>query len=63
MTSGRRWWWLAGAVLGVLFVLLNLADLVFSDGDSGRDLVGMALGGVMAIVAFGRYRGWTGVRR
>jgi uncharacterized membrane protein YedE/YeeE len=60
MTS--RTWWLVGALLGVAFVVLNVGTLLFVDGGGLVDLVGIALGAVMAIVAFGRYVGWTGER-
>ena len=61
MSSGRTWW-VAGASLGVLFVLLNLVELVFVDGDGIRDLVGIALGGLMVAAAVARIRGWGGAR-
>jgi hypothetical protein len=56
--SAQRSWWLAGIALGVLFLLLNLVQLAFVDGDGARDLVGMGLGGVMIVAATARYRGW-----
>ena len=56
--SGRRTWWLAGAALGVLFVLFSLVELAFVDGDAVRDLVGIGLGGLMVAAALARYRGW-----
>jgi len=56
--SGNRTWWLAGISLGVLFVLLNIVQLAFVDGDGVRDLVGVGLGGVMIVAAGARYRGW-----
>ena len=58
MTSGRRYWWLAGAVLGAAFVVVNLVNLVFVGGDAGRDLIGFLLGSVMVLVATARFLGW-----
>ena len=58
MSSGKSWW-LAGAALGIVFVLLNLFELAFVDGDTTRDLVGVALGCVMVAAALARLRGWT----
>lgn len=60
MTS--RAWWLAGALLGVAFVVVNVGTLLFVDGGVLVDLLGIALGTVMAVVALGRYFGWRGVR-
>jgi hypothetical protein len=62
VTSGRRCWWLAGAALGLLFVALNLVSLAFVEGSAVRDLLGLALGGVMAVVALGRFLGWGEAR-
>jgi hypothetical protein len=56
--NAYRSWWLAGIALGILFALLNLVQLAFVDGDGVRDLVGVALGGVMIVAAGARYRGW-----
>ncbi|HJS49739.1 MAG TPA: hypothetical protein VJ745_05400 [Gaiellaceae bacterium] len=56
-------WLLVGAGFGVSFVVLNLVNLVFEDGDVARDLVAIGLGGGVAAVAFARYRGWKGVGR
>jgi hypothetical protein len=56
--SDHRPWWLAGIGLGVVFVLLNLVQLAFVEGDGIRDLVGAGLGGVMIVAAGARYRGW-----
>ena len=61
MTSGRTWW-IAGLSLGVGFVLLNLVQLAFVDGDATRDVVGAALGCVMVAAAVARLRGWKGLR-
>ncbi len=49
-------------VLGVVFVLLNLTELVFLDG-GWPEIVGVAIGIALAIVGFARLRGWEGVRR
>ncbi|HET9461118.1 MAG TPA: hypothetical protein VFO56_04210 [Gaiellaceae bacterium] len=51
------------AGFGVLFVLLNVVNLVFLEGDVARDLVAIALGVLVAAVAYARARGWKGVRR
>ena len=61
MTSGRTWW-TVGLALGVVFVLLNLVQLAFVDGDATRDLVGVTLGCVMVAAAVARLRGWKGLR-
>jgi hypothetical protein len=53
-------WFLAA--LGVLFVLLNLVNLVFVDGAVARDLVAIGLGGLLTIVAHARWHSWKGVR-
>jgi hypothetical protein len=62
VTSGNSWW-IAGAAVGIVFVLLNLFELAFVDGDTTRDLVGVALGCVMVGAALARLRGWTWTRR
>lgn len=62
MTSGNSWW-IAGAAVGIAFVLLNLFELAFVDGDTTRDLVGAALGCVMVGAALARLLGWTWTRR
>jgi hypothetical protein len=54
--------WLVGVVLGVLFVLLSFVDAVFLDGHLARDLVGIGLGALLAVVAYAKSRGWQGVR-
>ena len=51
-----------GLALGVGFVLVNLVQLSFVDGDATRDLVGAALGCVMVAAAVARLRGWKGLR-
>ena len=61
MTSGKTWW-IGGLALGVGFVLLNVVELAFVGGDATRDLVGVALGCVMAAAAVARLRGWRGLR-
>lgn len=58
-----RVWMPLAAVLGVVMALLNLANLVFVDGDVARDVVAMGLGGLLVAVAVARYRGWRGLRR
>jgi hypothetical protein len=60
VNGARRSWWLAGVALGVLFVLFNLVELAFVDGDGARDLVGIGLGALMIGAALVRYRGWEG---
>jgi hypothetical protein len=56
-------WLLAGAVVGVLFTLLNLANLGFLDGDVARDLIAVAIGIVWTMVAYARHLGWKGLLR
>jgi uncharacterized membrane protein len=63
MNETRQKWFLAGAVLGVLFALLNLVNLVAIEGDATRDAVAIGLGVACAIVAYARYRGWKGALR
>jgi hypothetical protein len=58
VTSSRKWWWLAGALLGLAFLSLGVVNLAFVEGNVGTDLLGVALGGVMAIVALARFLGW-----
>ena len=58
-----RVWMPLAVVLGVLMALLNLANLVFVEGDVARDVVAMGLGGLLVVVAVARYRGWRGLRR
>jgi hypothetical protein len=61
VSSGKAWW-VAGLALGVGFVLINVVELAFVDGDATRDLVGVALGCVMVAAAVARLRGWKGLR-
>jgi len=63
VNAGQNGIWLVAAGFGVLFVLLNVVNLVFLEGDVARDLVAIALGVLMAAVAYARARGWKGVRR
>jgi flagellar motor component MotA len=56
-------WLLLGAVLGVLFTLLNLANLVFLARDVARNLIAVAIGIVWTMVAYARYLGWKGLLR
>jgi hypothetical protein len=62
VTSGNGWW-IAGLALGIVFVLLNLFELAFVDGDTTRDLGGVVLGCVMVGAALARLRGWMWTRR
>jgi hypothetical protein len=55
--------WFLGVVFGVVFLLLNLVNLLFLDGEVVRDLVAIGLGGLLAVVSFARARGWKGVGR
>jgi hypothetical protein len=64
MTEGHtRVWMPMAAAFGAVFVLLNLVNLVFIDGDRARDIVAMSLGGLVVAVALARYRGWRGLGR
>jgi prepilin-type processing-associated H-X9-DG protein len=58
VSATRKWWWLAGALLGLLFLSVGLVNLLFVDGNVATDLLGVVLGGVMAAVALGRFLGW-----
>lgn len=49
-------------VLGAVFTLLNLMELVFRDG-GWPEIVGVAIGIALVVVGFARLRGWEGVRR
>ncbi len=49
-------------VLGVVFALLNVTQLVFLDG-GWPEIVGVAIGIALASVGIARLRGWEGVRR
>jgi hypothetical protein len=63
MSESGNNWWLVGAVLGVLFTLLNLANLIFLDGEVARDLIAVAIGIVWSMAAYARYLGWKGLLR
>ena len=49
-------------VLGGVFTLLNLTELVFLDS-GWPEIVGVAIGIALVIVGFAMQRGWAGVRR
>jgi len=49
-------------VLGVVFTLVNVMELVFLDG-GWPEIVGVPIGIALAIVGFAMRRGWEGVRR
>jgi hypothetical protein len=60
--TSRTILWITGLALGVVFVLINLVELAFVDGDATRDLVGASLGCVMVAAAVARLRGWKALR-
>ena len=62
MNERQKGTWFLAAAFGVLFVLLNLVNLVFVDGAVARDLVAIGLGSLLTIVAYARWHGWKGVR-
>jgi len=62
MIGSRNLWWLVGVALGVLFVVLNLVNLVAIGGDVARDVIGLGLGAVMTAAALARFLGWKAVR-
>jgi len=49
-------------VLGGVFTLLNLTELLLLDG-GWPEIVGVTIGIALVIVGFAMQRGWTGVRR
>ena len=49
-------------VLGVVFTLFNVVELVFLDG-GWPEIVGVPIGIALAIVGFAMLHGWEGVRR
>ena len=61
MTERQRAIWVIAAGFGALFVCLNLFDLVFVDGDVGRDLFTIVLGAALTFVAVAKARGWQGL--
>jgi len=62
MTTPARSVWPLVVVLGVVFALLNLTELVFLDS-GWPEIVGVAIGVALVIVGFARSRGWTGPGR
>jgi len=62
MTTHARNTWPVVIVLGGVFTLLNLTELVLLDG-GWPEIVGVAIGIALVIVGFAMKRGWAGVRR
>ncbi len=62
MTTKVRNTWPVVIVLGGVFTLLNLTQLVLRDG-GWPEIVGVTIGIGLVIVGFAMQRGWTGVRR
>ena len=52
--------WPVLLALGLVFILLNLTELVFRDG-GWPQIVGVALGIALVGVGIARRRGWKGV--
>jgi hypothetical protein len=61
VTERQRTIWVIAAGFGALFVFFNVFDLVFVEGDVGRDLFTIALGAVLTLVAIAKARGWKGL--
>jgi hypothetical protein len=53
--------WPVLLALGLVFILLNLAELVFRDG-GWPQIVGVVLGIALVGVGIARRRGWKGVQ-
>ena len=62
MTAQTRNLWPLVMMLGAVFALLNLTELVFLDS-GWPEIVGVAIGITLVILGFARYRGWKGPRR
>lgn len=58
MTAQRKLWPLV-MIVGAVFALLNLTELVFLDS-GWPEIVGVAIGIALVILGFARYRGWKG---
>jgi hypothetical protein len=62
MTARSRSLWPLLLALGLVFIFLNVTELVVRDG-GWPQLVGVALGISLVVVAIARRRGWAGVVR
>ena len=62
MTAQTRNLWPLVMMLGAVFALLNLTELVFLDS-GWPEIAGLAIGSALVILGFARYRGWKGPRR
>lgn len=62
MRTQTRDIWPLVIVLGAVFALLNLTELVFLDS-GWPEIVGLAIGVALAILGVARSRGWAGVGR
>jgi hypothetical protein len=60
MTARTRNLWPILLALGLVFTLLNIAELVFRDG-GWPQIVGVALGITLVAVGIARRRGWARV--
>jgi len=61
MTTQARNLWPLVMMLGAVFALLNLTELVFLDS-GWPEIVGVAIGIALVILGFARHRGWKGPR-
>ncbi|MDH4103844.1 MAG: hypothetical protein OEW52_03795 [Thermoleophilia bacterium] len=61
MTTPARKWWRGAVALGVIFVLINIYELVFADG-GWPQIVGVPIGITLVAVGIAGKRGWQGVR-
>ena len=61
MTTKTRDLWPLVIVLGAVFALLNLTELVFLDS-GWPEVVGVAIGVALVGLGLARSRGWSGVR-
>jgi len=59
MTTQARNLWSLVMMLGAVFALLNLTELVFLDS-GWPEIAGVAIGIALVILGFARYRGWKG---